>query len=170
MAQAIKHLFYKHEVICLIPIIQVKIPGIEEHAYNPRIGRWNQVDPWGLMASQNIPTGKVQAKVRPCLKRGDSVLVDNIPHTRPCVHMHKNVFGHNSGLSPTNLKPFSFSHHTGYQSPVCISVFDICHHFASLTVNLCLALIVLPIHSWLSWLILVTPGGKKNNNSFQQHL
>lgn len=97
--------------------------------------------------------------MRPCLKGVDSVPVDNTPHIRPCIHMYKNVCGHTSDLRHTYLKSFGFSHHTGYQSAVCISLWHMpsfcLSHSQSLPRPYCSS------YSWLSWLILVTQEKKK---------
>ena len=97
--------------------------------------------------------------MRPCLKGGDSVPVDNTPHIRPCIHMYKNVCGHTSDLRHTYLKSVGFSHHTGYQSAVCISLWHMpsfcLSHSQSLPRPYCSS------YSWLSWLILVTQEKKK---------
>lgn len=67
------------------------------------------------------------------------------PHTIPCIHMHKNVCGHTSDLSHTNLSVSLTTLVINQQSVSSVS--DIRHHSACFTVNLHLPLIVLHIHS-----------------------
>lgn len=70
IAHLVKYLVCKHEDLSLISRTHIEMPCMVTCAYNAIIGEAETGDPWGLLAIQSSLIGELEAKKRPCLKKG----------------------------------------------------------------------------------------------------